>query len=351
MVVALLPSWRQVLMYKRMVVARLPSWRWVLLFLVVAGLVSAVVVLASDETKWEHVVIAVLVVVAGVGLLSQFYALLPFKDKRICYKDPDAKAETHHLAYITEDEMETLLLPLDQGGEHEGLGKSMPGLFGTQGVRCFPKKKKKKVQPIKAKATLSETNLLLGFAAGAEHAISYDEEQEETQPFGVTEHGDVYLAGWREWVRMPRSGIPWIKAKLDTGARSSSIHALDIRLSGARVSFWVQPREERLGAISSLAEQDEVHIGDHDPVHVECPIHARRNVTSSCGTTQERIVVLLDIVILGRVVTAEVSLSDRSDMPFRMLIGREALENGFVVDSQSEYLGLKPWWFGHRRIS
>jgi hypothetical protein len=108
----------------------IPSWRWVVLFLVVAGLLTAVVLLAPTEerNKRGQVVYCVLAVAAGVGILSHYYALLPRRDARICYADPTAKAIDHHLVYITEAKMDTLRR--HKGGRRNGLGKSMPGMLG-----------------------------------------------------------------------------------------------------------------------------------------------------------------------------------------------------------------------------
>jgi hypothetical protein len=137
----------------------------------------------------------------------------------------------------------------------------------------------------------------------------------------------ITIAGWREWVSLPGIGVPWIKAKLDTGARSSAIHAFDIEESGAagseRVRFWVHPWQDSA----------------EDAVVVECPIHDRRTVRSSSGHEEERIVVLMDVAIMGRTVSAEMTLSNRDSMGFRMLIGREALRQGFIVDPAQSYLG------------
>ncbi|WP_295011070.1 RimK/LysX family protein [uncultured Microbacterium sp.] len=136
------------------------------------------------------------------------------------------------------------------------------------------------------------------------------------------------LIGWREWVTLPDVGIPWIKAKVDTGARSSSLHAQHIRefeRDGAPwVRFDVRPWQ-----------------GAHELVPVELPVFDRRDVRSSSGHAQSRLVVLLDLVLVGRRVTAEVTLSNRSEMGFRMLIGREALRQGFVIDPARSFLGGK----------
>lgn len=135
------------------------------------------------------------------------------------------------------------------------------------------------------------------------------------------------IAGWREWVSLPGIGVPWVKAKLDTGARSSAIHAFDVegyRRKGADwVRFRVRPWQH----------------SEEDAITVERPVHDRRRVRSSSGHVEERIVVLLDVVLTGRTVTAEVTLSNRDQMGFRMLIGREALRQGFVVDSARSFVG------------
>ncbi len=135
------------------------------------------------------------------------------------------------------------------------------------------------------------------------------------------------IAGWREWVSLPGIGVPWIKAKLDTGARSSALHAFDVEEltgeGGDRVRFRVRPWQK--------SEQDSVEI--------ECPVHDRRLVRSSSGHSEERIVVLVEVGLFGRTVIAETTLSNRDQMGFRMLIGREALRQGFIVDSGESFLG------------
>lgn len=126
---------------------------------------------------------------------------------------------------------------------------------------------------------------------------------------------------------LPAAGVPWIKAKLDTGARTSSVHAYDVEVVGEgadeRVRFRIQPWQESAD----------------DAVVIECPVHDRRTVRSSSGHAEERIVVLMDVAIMGRVVSTEVTLSNRDAMGFRMLIGRQALRHGFVVDSSRSFLG------------
>lgn len=138
------------------------------------------------------------------------------------------------------------------------------------------------------------------------------------------------LVGWREWVSLPDIGIDSIKAKIDTGAQTSALHATQIEefvRDGAEwVRFCVQPWQ----------------MNTRDEVVVERPVHDRRAVRSSSGHSEDRIVVLLRLTLCGVYTLSEVTLTSRDEMVFRMLIGREALKNGFVVDSAQSYLGGKP---------
>ena len=128
-------------------------------------------------------------------------------------------------------------------------------------------------------------------------------------------------------MQLPDVGIPWIKAKLDTGARTSSIHAFDkaeFERDGVEwVRFRVRPWQESI----------------EDEVVVECPVHDRRHVRSSSGHVEERIVVRMRVTLVGRTVPAEFTLSNRDQMGFRMLIGRQALRRGFVVAAGESFLG------------
>jgi hypothetical protein len=68
-------------------------------------------------------------------------------------------------------------------------------------------------------------------------------------------------------------------------------------------------------------------------------VHDRRTVRSSSGHTEERVVVLMDVTLHGRMMSAEITLTNRDEMGFRMLIGREALRNGFLVSPGESFLG------------
>jgi len=138
------------------------------------------------------------------------------------------------------------------------------------------------------------------------------------------------VAGWREWVSLPGVGVEWVKAKLDTGARSSALHAFDLveleREGVPWVRFAVHPWQR----------------SDADAVVVECPVLDRRGVRSSNGQVEERYAVRMDVRLVGRTIGTVMTLSNRDEMGFRMLVGREALAQGFLVDSARSYAGGRP---------
>ncbi len=145
----------------------------------------------------------------------------------------------------------------------------------------------------------------------------------------MTSHSST-VAGWREWVSLPQFDVEWVKAKLDTGARSSALHAFHlerfVRDGADWVRFSIHPWQRSA----------------EDESWAELPVHDERVVRSSTGHVQERYVVLMDVRLVGRTVQAEMTLSRRDEMGFRMLIGREALRQGFWVDPGRSYLGGRP---------
>lgn len=145
-----------------------------------------------------------------------------------------------------------------------------------------------------------------------------------------TDSASHTIAGWREWVALPDLGVPWLKAKLDTGARSSAIHAFDIEPFDREGEDWVR---YSLHPWQKTADE---------AVGCESRIIGRRSIRSSSGHSDVRYVVSMDISLVGRVVTSEVTLSRRDEMGFRMLVGREALRQGFLVDPAHSYLGGRP---------
>lgn len=138
------------------------------------------------------------------------------------------------------------------------------------------------------------------------------------------------IVGWREWVSLPGVGVPWVKAKLDSGARTSSIHAFNIEEFVRDDTFWVR---------FQIHPWQRSH---NDSVTVELPVLEMRNIRSSNGQVQHRMTVLVDVSIAGRVQPVEMTLSNRDEMGFRILIGRQALRQGYLVDSGLSYAGGRP---------
>jgi hypothetical protein len=138
------------------------------------------------------------------------------------------------------------------------------------------------------------------------------------------------MLGWREWVALPELGIRLIKAKIDTGARSSALHAYTIDpyfIGGRRwIMFAIHPKQK------------------HRNISIEChaPVKDRRIVTDSGGHKQRRYVIETDILLGQSLIRTEVTLTNRDTMLFRMLLGRTAIDNRYLIDPGASYLQGKP---------
>ncbi len=135
------------------------------------------------------------------------------------------------------------------------------------------------------------------------------------------------VIGWEEWVSMPGLDLPAVKAKSDTGALNASLHAFNIKpfdKDGKKyVRFDVHPVQRNTKIVR----------------HCEAPVRSRRFVTSSNGEKERRYVIEAAIVIGGRTVKAEITLTSRHKMTFRMLLGSETLKKGrFIVDPAKSHL-------------
>jgi len=132
--------------------------------------------------------------------------------------------------------------------------------------------------------------------------------------------------GWREWVALPQLGIPGLKAKIDTGARTSALHTFRVertRRGGVeRVRFGIHPIRRRPD-IEIFCEAD---VTDY------------RMVTDSGGRREKRFIIVTDVSLLGEVWPIEMSLTNRENMLFRMLLGRTAMEGRLVVDPGLSYV-------------
>ena len=138
------------------------------------------------------------------------------------------------------------------------------------------------------------------------------------------------VIGWREWVGLPDFGIKHIKVKVDTGARSSSLHAFDLREFERDGEEWVR------------FQVHPVQRKKMRTVEVEAQVLEHRSVRSSSGKASMRPVIVTNVRLLGITWPVELTLASRDEMGFRMLVGREALAQGFMVDPAASYLGGKP---------
>ena len=138
------------------------------------------------------------------------------------------------------------------------------------------------------------------------------------------------IIGWREFVGLPDLGVPSIKAKVDTGARSSSLHAFDLELFRREGADWVRFKIHPL------------QRSDAKVVAVETLVVDMRRVKSSSGESSLRPVILTSLDMLGEAWPIELTLANRDQMGFRMLLGREAMRGRLLVDAARSYVGGGP---------
>jgi hypothetical protein len=136
------------------------------------------------------------------------------------------------------------------------------------------------------------------------------------------------IIGWREWVSLPDLGLVAVKGKVDTGAKTSSLHAFDISLEekGTKtyVYFKVHPLQNDFSEVVSC----------------KAILVDKRFVTDSGGHKEERFVIRTYMVLAGIRKRIELTLTNRESMKYRMLIGRSALKH-LYIDSTQSYLSGK----------
>ncbi len=137
------------------------------------------------------------------------------------------------------------------------------------------------------------------------------------------------MIGWREWVALPHLQLPAVKAKVDTGAKTCSLHAFSIEPFHSKgvlhVRFKVHPLQDRMDIV----------------VTCEAPVIDYRNVSDSGGHTEKRYVIRTTLMIGSIETLVEFTLANRETMSHRMLIGRNAMRH-VVIDPNHEYLLGRP---------
>jgi hypothetical protein len=150
------------------------------------------------------------------------------------------------------------------------------------------------------------------------------------EPAGPAAAGGRPLVGWREWLALPELGVPRIKCKVDTGARSSSLHAFNIQVEEVGGETWVRfgihPEQRR--------EQPEIVA--------RARLLEYRHVRSSSGHLDLRPVILTSATVGTTTWPIELTLTNRDAMGFRMLLGRMALKKRFWIDPNRSFLHGAP---------
>lgn len=135
--------------------------------------------------------------------------------------------------------------------------------------------------------------------------------------------------GWREWVALPQLGILDIKAKIDTGARTSALHAFSLRPfkenGKDRIAFDIHPLQNNVDLVMSCTAD----------------IIDKRWVTDSGGHREERFVIYTPMVLGNQTWPIEITLTERDSMLFRMLLGRSAIRKRFVVNPAKSFIKKK----------
>ncbi len=132
--------------------------------------------------------------------------------------------------------------------------------------------------------------------------------------------------GWREWIGFPELGVDRMKAKIDTGAKTSAIHAFRIKKTGdaedPRVEFYLHPVQRR----------------KNPEVRCSARLVDERPIKSSNGALEIRYVIVTPMQLGSSIWNVELTLTDRDQMGFRALVGRAAIRKRYIVDPSASFL-------------
>ena len=141
---------------------------------------------------------------------------------------------------------------------------------------------------------------------------------------------DQVVLGWREWVEFPELALDNIKAKIDSGAKTSALHAYHVEPFKKADEPWVRFK------LHPIQDNNEVSIT------LEAKLADYRSVSDSGGHTELRYVIETSMIIGGQERRGEITLTDRDSMKYRMLIGRNVLKQGFLVDAKRSFVCGNP---------
>lgn len=141
---------------------------------------------------------------------------------------------------------------------------------------------------------------------------------------------DMPVIGWREWVDLTELRCGKIKVKVDTGARSSALHAFNVKEFEKDGETWVK--------FDVHPDQD----SGKRTISTKAKVLEYRKVKNSGGKATMRPVIVTTISLMAEVWSVELTLANRDEMGFRMLLGRQAVRGRFLVDAGESFYGGQP---------